>query len=438
MTVRELALSMLDGYELEGKYVNLLLSSHRADSLTREERASLTALLYTVTEHKLTYDYYITSIAKRDKASIDIHTLNILRLGACQIVDMSSIPDFAAVNETVNLARGKGERSFVNAVLRKIAALKASGELPLPDRAKNPARYLSVYYSFPLWITKHFVSLLGAEGAEATLSRFNSHDSTDITVNTLKISREDYVDMLKAAGYAAEPSAISEITVRIFGSCDPRRLPGFEEGLFFVQDTASAFAALALSPKAGEKIIDVCACPGGKTFAAAVITGGESEILSLDLHESKLSLIKSGAERLGFESISIDSEDATLGREELFGTFDRVICDAPCSGLGVLGKKPDLRYRDENGISELPSLQYEILASSSRYLSTGGEMIYSTCTLNPMENECVVRRFLDTHPDFAPVDFEVGGIKSEGGSVTLYPHVNETDGFFVAKLRKIN
>lgn len=436
MTVRDIALSMLDSYELEGKYVNLLLSSHRADSLRAEERASLTALLYTVTERKLTYDYYISSVAKRDKASIDIHTLNILRLGACQIVDMCSIPDFAAVNETVNLARGKGERAFVNAVLRKIALLKKTGELPLPDRAKNPARYLSVYYSFPLWLTKHFVSLLGEDGAEALLSRFNIHDSTDITVNTSVISREEYIRMLGDAGYSAEPSGISSVSVRIFGSCDPKRLPGFAEGLFFVQDTASAVAVLALAPKPGDRIIDVCACPGGKSFASAAITENKAEILSLDLHESKLSLIESGAKRLGFSSIRIGSADAVIGKEELFGKFDKLICDAPCSGLGVLGKKPDIRYRDEAGLSELPELQYKILDSSSRYLRQGGEMIYSTCTLNPMENEEVVRRFLDTHHDFSSVEFEVGGLISTNGMITLYPHINNTDGFFVAKLRK--
>lgn len=436
MTVRELALSMLDSYELEGKYVNLLLSSHRADSLTREERASLTALLYTVTEHKLTYDYYISSVAKRDKTKIDIHTLNILRLGVCQIADMNSIPDFAAVNESVKLARGKGERAFVNAVLRKIASLKENGELPLPDRAKSPARYLSVYYSFPLWITKHFISLLGESGAESLLARYNRHDTTDLTVNLTKISRDGYLALLRDLGYKADPSGISRLTVRIFGACDPKRLPGFEEGFFFVQDTASAFATLALMPETGDKIVDVCACPGGKSFASAVLTENRAEILSLDLHESKLSLVSSGAQRLGFSSITVGAADARIGKEELFGKFDRLICDAPCSGLGVLGKKPDIRYRDEGGLDELPALQYEILASSSRYLRPGGEMIYSTCTLNPAENEEIVRRFLDTHHDFSSVEFEVGGLTSTDGMITLYPHMNETDGFFVAKLRK--
>lgn len=433
MSVRELALSMLDRCELEGKYVNLIMNSRRLSSLSPEERASLTALLYTTTERRYTYDYYISSIAKRSLSDIDMHTLNILRLGMCQIVAMEAIPDYAAVNETVKLARNKGERAFVNGVLRAAVRLKEQGALPMPDRKKSEARYLSVLHSFPLWLTKHFISLLGEEGADSLLSAFNTHDSTDLSVNLGKISRSALIERLREAGVAAEASPISPISVRINGSCDPRALPGFDEGHFFVQDTASALSAVALDPVAGSRIIDVCACPGGKSFAAAILAGGSATVTSFDLHSSKLSLIESGASRLGLDIVA-EVQDATEPREELFGAFDRVICDCPCSGLGVLGKKSDMRYRDPASLAELPELQHRILSASSRYLARGGVMVYSTCTLNPDENERAVERFLSENPDFSTLDFSFGEVHSEGGMLTLYPHIHKTDGFFIAKL----
>ena len=431
--MRELALSMLDECELEGKYVNLIMSSRRLDRLTREERASLAALLYTATERRHTYDYYISSIAKRAVSDIDMHTLNILRLGMCQIIAMESIPDYAAVNETVKLARNKGERSFVNGVLRAAVRLKEADSLPMPDRKKSEARYLSVLHSFPLWLTKHFVALLGEAGSDKLLAAFNRHDSTDLTVNLGKITRDGLLSELTEAGVSAEASPLSPITVRIGSSCDPRSLVGFDEGHFFVQDTASALSALALAPRAKDRIVDVCACPGGKSFAAAILAGDSASVTAFDIHSSKLSLIESGARRLGLK-MDVAEQDARAPRTELFGSFDCVICDCPCSGLGVLGKKSDMRYRDPAGIAELPKLQYEILSSASRYLAEGGRMVYSTCTLNPEENERVVERFLKEHGDFVAEDFSFGEIHSEGGMLTLYPHIHHTDGFFIAKL----
>lgn len=433
MKVSRLALRMLDEYELLGKYVNLSLSSHSADGLSGAERGALAALLYTVTEHKYTYDYYICAIAERSLSDIEVHTLNILRIGACRIIDMNSMPSFAAVNETVKLARGKGESGFVNALLRKMARLYEAGELPMPDRSRNEARYISVKHSFPLPLTKHFISLLGTEATESCFGYFNAHASTDITVNTAKISREELALRLTEDGYSVSLSPISELTVRIEGSCDPRGLYGFSDGLFLVQDTASAVSSLVLSPERGDRIIDVCAAPGGKSMAAGIISGG-AEILALDLHESKLSLIDGTAKRLGIGSLRVDAQDARVPRTELFGTFDKLICDVPCSGLGVLGKKPDMRYRSIEDMEALPELQYEILSASVGYLKAGGVAVYSTCTLNPKENEDVVMRFLENNKDYSLSPFSVGGIRAEDGILTLYPHIHNTDGFFIARI----
>ncbi len=434
MNVRKLALSYLMDYEEQGKYVNLSLSSHSADALTPSERDFLTALLYTTVEHKITYDYYINALSERAPERIDPHTRNILRLGICQIVGMDRIPDFAAVNETVKLARNKGESAFINGVLRSVIRSRAS--LPMPKREKNAARYLSVSYSFPLWMVKRFVSLYGEEGAEKLLQAFNRIPPTDITVNTVNTTRESLMKKLSDAGLSVSASPASDISLRILGSCDPKELPGFSEGDFFVQDSACAAAVSLLSPKRGEKVIDVCACPGGKSFAAASLMYGDGEILSFDIHESKLPLIENGAQRLGISCIKVSVCDASIGDERCFGTADKVICDVPCSGLGVLAKKPDLRYKSAESVKELPALQLSILNTSAKYLKAGGRLVYSTCTLEPSENRDVIEKFLSEHSDFHTVEFTVCGTECRNGSFTFLPHINETDGFFVTLLEK--
>ena len=435
MNIRKLALDLLMKYEVSETYINLALSSHSADSLTREERAQLTALLYTTVERKLTYDYYISAISGRSLEDIDPYTKNVLRLGICQILEMNSVPDFAAVNESVKLARNKGEAGFVNALLRSVVRQKDC--LPLPREDKNYRRYLSVKYSFPLWIVKTLDKLYGREATEKLLISFNENKYTDLTVNTMKITAEELRLPLAERGIETVPSVSPTYSIRIPRSVNPEHLPGFNEGHFFVQDGACVISALALDTKAGEKVIDVCSCPGGKSFITAILMGGEGEIHSFDIHESKLSLIAEGADRLGIDIIDIDCVDATEPREDLFGKADKVICDAPCSGLGVLAKKPDLRYKSEESVLDLPELQLSILKESAKYLKVGGEILYSTCTLRREENEEVVEKFLECNSEFTKIDFIAENIKSAYGMVTLTPHVHNTDGFFMAKLKKI-
>lgn len=434
MNIRQIALRILDEYEAGGKYINLSLASHITDGLSGEERGQLTALLYTAVERKLTYDYYISALSGRSQEDIDSHTRNILRLGLCQLIDMTSMPDFAAVNETVKLARSKGESAFVNGILRRAARERDS--LPMPPEAKNYKRYLSVKHSFPLTVVKHFDALYGRENTEKILEFYNTEKYTDITVNTTKISVADYLNMLTDSGVSAVASACLPHSLRIEASVNPERLPGFSDGLFFVQDRASAVSSMALSPISDGVTVDVCSAPGGKSFAAAILSSDSGKIYSFDLHESKLSLIESGAKRLGLSSISVSERDALTPDESLLGKADRVICDVPCSGLGVLGKKPDLRYKDMSVLTELPPLQLDILTASSKYLKEGGELLYSTCTMNPLENEHVVEKFLETNSDFEICDFSVGSLRSEGGMLYMLPHIHATDGFFMAKITK--
>lgn len=436
INLRRLALSLLEEYEACGKYANLALNSHKTDALNHDERAFLTKLFYTSVEHKLTYDYYIGAISARALDKISPRVKNILRLGICQLVDMDSVPPFAAVNETVKLAKNPGERSFVNGVLRSVA--RQSENLPLPDKDKKYARYLSVKYSFPLATVKKFISVFGESETEELLRCFSKIAPTDLSVNLKNTTRANFCKALSDAGYSANPSSYSKITVRIDGSCDPRALPGYANGDFFVQDAACAAAVSLLDAKRGETVIDVCAAPGGKSFAAAVMMGDGGRVVSFDIHESKLSLIEDGRSRLGLSSVAAFVHDSESPDKALLGKADKVICDVPCSGLGVLAKKPDIRYNSLEDISELPALQYSILNASAKYLKPGGRMIYSTCTLLPEENRGVVDRFLSENGGYRTVNFEINGISSEDGSFTFLPHKHGTDGFFVTLIEKVD
>ncbi len=429
-SVRKITLELLRSYEEERRYVNLLLSSPKVKALSPEELSSVTALLYTVVEKKLFYDYLISALSGRSLSDVDPYVRDVLRLGLCQILDMKSIPHFAAVNETVKLARHGGEAGFINAVLRRAA--KDRDNLPLPNRGKDIYRYLSIVYSIPKNTVKFFASVFGMEECEVILSAFEKESKLSLTVNEKKTDRKTLLSKLDSFG--AKVSLYTDNGIIIESSISPKSLPGFAEGEFFVQDEASRIAAYAIGIKRGDRVIDVCAAPGGKTLAAA--SAGAGEVFSFDLHESKLSLIVDSAMRLGFDNIKVSAVDATLGDESLFDTADAVICDVPCSGLGVFGKKPDIRYKDISALDELPPLQYDILCKSAAYLKPGGTVVYSTCTLNPAENEGVTDKFIKEHPEFFYEEFTLEKAKFSGAKLTLLPHKHGTDGFYIAKIRR--
>jgi len=435
MTYFEIAYRLLGEYEASGKYINLSLNSHLVDGLSKENKAILTALLYKTVEKKLTYDYYISSIAKRSMDKITPEARDAIRLGACALLDMKSIPDHAAVNEAVKLVRRESERSFVNGVLRALS--RSRDCLPMPDKNKNAARYYSVYYSIPLATVKYMISLLGEEGAVSFFESVScTSEKTTVTVNTLRVDRDTFVSNLSELGYTAEKSSLSPLSVCIKGSVAPKNIPGFEKGEFFVQDEASALSALALDAAKGETVVDVCSAPGGKSFALAICASDDLRLYSYDIHGSKISLISSGADRLGLKSVTAEARDALSPNEQLFGKADKVLCDVPCSGLGVLAKKPDLRYKDITSLDSLSALQSDILNASVKYLKCGGELVYSTCTVRREENEDIIDSFLAKNSDFEPVEFAFCGLQSENGRLTLYPHIHGTDGFFISKIRK--
>lgn len=424
MTARETALVTLKKCLRSGQYSNIALDNALTKSdLKDSDRALAAALFYGVIEKKITLDFYISRLSSRPLDEIDEDIVTILRLGIYQLAFLDRIPDHAAINETVSLAPSK-KRGFVNAVLRSY--LREKGKIELPA---DKTEYLSVKYSVCRELAEKFTSAYGYERAERILAGFSHAGGTTLRVNTVKTTVEELAEKL-----SAEKTRLSPYGLYVKGQIS--ELYGFEEGFFYVQDEASQIAAASLGAREGETVIDVCSCPGSKTFGAAMDMKNTGKIYSFDLHANKLSLVISSAKRLGIDIIETEARDARKPHEELIGKADRVICDVPCSGFGVLGKKPELRYKDPAVSGGLPSIQYDILTASSAYLKVGGTLVYSTCTVFSEENEDNVNKFLASHPDFSLVPFEVGKIKCESGMMTFLPDEYATDGFFVAKMVK--
>ncbi len=433
-TARRAAANLLLRWESEGSFANLLVDGARLASMEERDRALTVALFYGTVERILTLDHYIGTLAARPAAGLDPYTRALCRLGLYQLL-FTEIPAHAAVAETVALGRHRGERGLLNGILRRVA----DGEITLapPDRAKNLARHLSLAYSIPVPTVRYFLSRLGECECEALLAAFNRRPPLTLRANTLHTSRDALCERLNAAGHTASPDPRAPHGVLLSAGASVPLLPGFSEGDFYVQDTASQLAAALLDPQAGDTVLDLCACPGGKSFAAALAMGDRGRVISRDIHESKLTLITGGAARLGLTSVQAEVWDATRPDPALCGKVDRVIADVPCSGLGVIAKKPDLRYRGLASLPELCALSPRILDAGAEALRVGGVMVFSTCTLTKEENEDTVAAFLSRHPDFTAEDFTLGDLSSEGGMLTLWPHRHGTDGFFMAKLRRL-
>ncbi len=433
MNAREVAVRLLLDWEENGKYANLSLQSPLYSALSEKDRSLVTTLFYTAVERKITLDYYIGVLTGGSAEALAAHTRALLRIGLVQLLYLDRMPPHAAVSQTVQICAHVGERRLVNAVLRRAA--RERDALPLPPKEKNLARHLSVAYSFPLPLVRFFLAEY-AEQTEALLCAFNRTAPLTLCVNTLRIGREALLDEFQRAGIRAEPTVHVTTGIRVLSDTPVSALPGYREGWFFVQDEASQIQGALLAPQRGERVIDVCAAPGGKSLAAAIAMGDSGEVLSADLHESKCSLIRESAARLGLRCIRVLARDATQRCDEWVDTADRVICDVPCSGLGVLGKKPDLRYKDLEATERLPALARSILKSSACYVKRGGVLIYSTCTLSQKENREVVDAFLREHTDFFLEPFTVGDVVLSDGTRTLLPHMDGTDGFYLARLRR--
>lgn len=434
MNVRRIALDTLCKCESAAQYANLALDSRiKKFNISGDDRALFTVLVYGTIEHKLTLDYYIDTLSSIPANKIDGETRNILRLGLYQLIYMRTA-DHAAVNETVALAPARS-RGFVNAILRGFLRKKDSISLPSPE--DNPYRALSVRYSFPEPTCKKLCDSFGTDEAERLINAMCRPAPLTLRVNTLRVSRDQLLEKLSDIGLQASKTKLSPYGVVLEQNVPYSLLEDKLGGLFMVQDEASQLAVAALDPVKGDSVIDVCACPGSKSFSAAIQMENSGEIKAYDISKSKLPLISSGAQRLGIDIIKAESHDGRILIDELSGWADRIICDVPCSGYGVVAKKPDIRYKDISAAAALPEIQYSILCTAAQYLKKGGVMVYSTCTVLPEENLENVKRFLSAHSeDFELIPIKAGGLEAAEGYVTLMPHIHGTDGFFICKIRR--
>lgn len=434
-TARQAALAALERCRRDGAWSGASIDNViKKYSLDRRDAALASRLCLGVLQNSRFCDFYIDLYRAKGGAGLEPKLRDILRLGVYQLLFLDKIPARAAVSESVALSRAAGfgrASGLVNAVLRKVSDNIGS----LPDiPGKGSAEYLSVKYSHPLWLVKRIISEHDYSFAEAFFAANNSPPGLTIQVNKLKVSPDAYRRALIRAEIPFTDTGLSGC-LRIERGV-VAALPGFEEGLFYVQDKAARTAVEIAAPRAGMKVLDACAAPGGKSFAAAIAMVNKGEILSCDIHEKKLSLIRSGAKRLGIDIIETMARDARQPDSSREGAFDLVIADVPCSGLGVIGKKPEIRNKKESEISALPQIQRQILDNLSTFVKPGGLLLYSTCTVLPSENEEVAEGFLRDNPGFEPVGFSLGGICAEQGMYTFWPHLDGTDGFFIAEMKR--
>ena len=436
MNPREAALAALERCRRDGAWSGAAIDmAIKRYALDRRDGALASRLCLGVLQNSRLLDFYINCYSNTPSDRLEARVRDILRLGIYQLVMLDKIPARAAVNESVALCKSSGcarASGLVNAVLRKVS--NSCDQLPrIPG--EGTAEYLSIKYSHPRWIAEKIMQQKGYAFAEAFLAANNCPAPLDLQVNTLKTDGESIVRSLLRLEIAFSVPEYPENCLSLKGG-NVSALPGFEEGLFYVQDRAAAMAVSILGLKPGMQVLDACAAPGGKSFAAAIAMENQGSILACDIHEKKLPLIQSGAQRLGVEILSTRQADARQPLPELQGRFDAVIADVPCSGLGVIRKKPEIREKTGEETARLPQIQRDILENISRCVRPGGVLLYSTCTVLQEENEDVVGWFLRRHSEFEAEEFSVGARSAEKGMYTFWPNVDGTDGFFAAKLRR--
>ncbi len=428
VSAREAVLGELLRFEGAGQFADRTLDAalKRCGDLDARDRGFFTRLFYGVIERKVTLDAAIDGLSAISPSAIERQVRMILRMGLYQLKYMDRVPDHAAVSETVEMTPRRS-RGFVNAILRSFC--RNGKVIPLPEREKEPIAYLSVACSVSPELAALFIESFCFEKALAILSAFETTPAITVRVNTLRLTREEFLARVPDA----IPAKLAPSGAILPPNADLQAL--LAVGLCFVQDEASQLAVAALDAHPGMRVLDICAAPGSKSFGAALDLQGEGEVKSFDLHENKISLIRRGAETLGITNLTAAAGDARRADPALLGQFDRVICDVPCSGLGVIGKKPDIRYKSVAETVGLLPVQRDILEAAAHLVKPGGVLVYSTCTLLPRENEEQVGAFLEKHPEFALSPLTVGETAEEG-MVTLLPHTHGTDGFFIAKLIK--
>lgn len=433
-TARSVALDALLACEGQGAWSDgYLKKSIRSAALDSRDAGLCTRLCFGVLQNRMLLDALLDRFAKPPVAQMEPAVRGCLRLGLYQILFLDRVPDSAAVNESVSLARQRYRNpraaGLVNAILRNI--LRGREQLTLPED-------LPTRYSHPEWLVEAFSQALHGEGVEELLKADNQDPPTAAQVNTLRITPQALMERLNQEGVEATPHPWLEGCLLLSNTGNLEALPAFQEGLFYIQDPAARLAVLASGATVGERVLDACAAPGGKSFAAAIQMEGEGSITSCDIHPHKINLMEAGAKRLKLSNIQAMVQDGKKCKAKWLDSFDRVITDVPCSGLGIIRKKPDIRYKEPEPLLRLPQIQCEILENCAQYVRPGGVLLYATCTVLPRENSEVVMKFIDKRKDFTLESFSLPGPigRVACGMLTLWPHIHGTDGFFMARLRR--
>ena len=438
MEAREFALKVITNVELNGAYANIALARELARRcLNDQDRRFATELVYGVVKAGATLDWMLSHYSNRPMTKVDVAIRNILRLGMYQLFFLTKVPPSAACNESVKLAKKYGHAGtvkFVNAVLRN--ATREPQKIQYPDPKQDPPRYLALKYFHPQWLIERWLQRLGYEATEELCHCNNQTPPLCLRTNTLKIDRTNLLKRLADEGVISQPSELVPEGIICTEHPSLGSLPSLLSGMAQVQDESSMLVSHVLDPHPGDFIIDACGAPGGKSTHIAALMNNSGRVLSTDLFAHKLAITNANATRLGISIIETEELDATTLNTRYMGQADRVLVDAPCSGLGVLRRKPDSRWRkSEATLAALPALQSAILHSAAQCVKQGGILVYSTCTTELEENQHVVESFLLSHPQFR---LQLTGhylpVKREEAMVQLWPHTDNTDGFFIARM----
>ncbi len=445
-SARDLALMVLKEVDEEGAYSNIalnhVLEAYRPGKL---DRSFATELVYGTLRSLNTIDWILGHFIKQTLEKQTAWVRNILRLGAYQIINMDRVPDSAAVNEAANQARRyshAGAVKFVNGVLRNV--IRGYRNIEYPSLESNPVGHISLRYSHPAWLVKRWIKEFGPEETIALCLANNSPAPNTVRTNTLKITREQLADRLTSEGVTSRLTSFAPEGLYIEGFVSLHRFGPFEEGLFQVQDESSMLVGHAVSPRPSSIVLDAASAPGGKATHMAQLMGDSGTVIAADVHPHKIKLIEDNCRRLGIDSVQAILADARDFPGEMSARADYVLVDAPCSGLGVLRRRPDSRWRKNlKQTPEILELQRKILQSAAKCLKSGGVLVYSTCTLAGEENREQVETFIKNNPEFVADDLRPFLSKTldientmKDGYLQMLPHKHGTDGFFIARMIK--
>lgn len=440
--IREQIVNLLLEIERDKSYAQLALKNELKD-ITGPDKGFMTEVVYGTLKYQIKLDYIIDQFSKTPARKMKPLIRQIFRMSVYQLMYLDKVPASAVINEAVKIAKKRKFQAlsgFVNGVLRTID--RERNNIKYPSRDKETLRYLSVMYSIPEWMIATWLKSYDLEKVEAICSALNERAQVCIRVNTLKASKEEVIKCLEAEGVTVTPGEFLEEAMYLKNVDNIQNMPSFKEGLWTVQDESAMLVGKVIAPQSGERILDLCSAPGGKSIHMAEIMKNEGEIISCDIHPHKLELIAKNAARMGATIIKPTLQDGTVFNEAFVESFDRILVDAPCSGLGIMKRKPDIRYNKElTDLEDIAQIQRAILTQAVKYLKPNGVLVYSTCTISKEENEEMVdfmtgelglelNEIVDTIPKVLQKEVK------QGSMIQILPQIAGTDGFFIAGLKK--